>query len=86
MWFHLLPDSRVLLLSKGVFHQKPVFRGPNRRLFAQWGSGFIRLGSQDSTPAPGVNLVALDLPFKPEYEKPLPHPLVPENYDGQARR
>lgn len=85
MWFHLLPDSRALLLSKGVFHQKPVFRGPNRRLFAQWGSGFIRLGSGDSTSCPGVALVSLDLPFEPEYEKPLPNPLVPKGYgDGQA--
>lgn len=84
MWFHLLPDSRALLSSKGVFHQKPVYRGPNRRLFAQWGSGFIRLGSQDSTSCPGVSLVALDVPFKPEYEKPLPNPLVPEEYiNGQ---
>ena len=24
MWFHLLPDSRALLSSKGVFHQKPL--------------------------------------------------------------
>jgi hypothetical protein len=73
MWFHAIPDARVLLSSKGVFHQKPVFRGPNRRLFAQWGSG-------DSTSAPGVNLVALDLPFKP-----LPNPLVPESFiNGQG--
>lgn len=85
MWFYAIPDARVLLSSKGVFHQKPVFRGPNRRLFAQWGSGFIRLGSQDSTSASGVNLVALDLPFKPEYEKPLPNPLVPESFiNGQG--
>ena len=85
MWFHILPDSRVLLLSKGVFHQKPVYRGPNRRLFAQWGSGFIRIGCQDSTSCPGVAVVELDLPFKPALDTSLPHPLVPENFDGQAR-
>lgn len=77
MWFHILPDARVLLSSKGVFYQKPVFRGPNRRLFAQWGTGFIRLGSQDSTSSPGVSLVELDLPFRPDVGAPIPHPLAP---------
>lgn len=84
MWFHLLPDSRALLLSKGVFHQKPVYSGPNRRLYAQWGSGFIRLGCQESTSCPDVALVSLDLPFTPELEKPLPNLLVPEGFiNGQ---
>ena len=85
MWFHILPDSRVLLLSKGVFHQKNVYRGPGSRLFAQWGTGFIRLGCQGSTSCPGVTLVELDLPFKPELDNPLPHPLVPDNDETYVR-
>ena len=44
MWFHAIPDGRILLRSKGNFFQRPAFRGPGNRLFASWGSGFIRIG------------------------------------------
>ena len=36
MWFHLLPDSRALSLSKGVFHQKPL---PNPIVPKGYGDG-----------------------------------------------
>ena len=74
MWFHIIPDARALLLSRGVFKRVDVYRGPNRRLFAKWGSGFIRLGAVSipscpgSTSLPGVALEAVDLPFTPELD------------------
>lgn len=84
MWFHIIPDARALLSSRGVFKQVDVYRGPNRRLFAKWGGGFIRLGglSTPSTPGstslPGVVLDAVDLPFVPELDD-LKRLLVPEH-------
>ena len=86
MWMHQIPDARALVRTKaGVFHQKNVYRGPGSRLFAQWGTGFIRLGCHGSTSCPGVTLVELDLPFKPELDNPLPHPLVPDNDEPYSR-
>lgn len=67
MWFHQVPDARVLVRTKqGVFMQRDVFRGPHNRLFFQHGSGFVRIGAGDATSAPTLSVVALDLPFTPE--------------------
>jgi hypothetical protein len=77
MWFHIIPDARCLLRDKrGVFHQKQVFRGPERRLFAQVGSGFIRLGAGDATSCPTMSLIDFDLPFTPERDS-IKNPLMP---------
>ena len=59
--FHVIEDAFALLVSKGVFHQKPVFRRGDR-FYAEWGKGFIRLGARDATSCPNVSLDHLDLP------------------------
>lgn len=59
--FHIIDDAQVILKSKGVFHQKKVYRRGNR-LFAAWGSGYVRLGGGDATSCPGVSYETLDLP------------------------
>lgn len=79
MFIHVIHDARVLLRSRGVFYQQRVYRGPNNRLFAEWGTGFIRLGGQDATSDPNVSLEALDLPFDPA-RGPLKEPLVPSDF------
>ena len=57
--FHIIDDAQVILRSKGVYYQKKVYRR-DRRLYAAWGSGFIRLGGQEATSNPNVSWEALD--------------------------
>ena len=59
--FHIIEDAQVVLSSKGVFHQKKVYRRGDR-LYAGWGSGFIRLGGGDATSNPNVSWEGIDLP------------------------
>lgn len=68
--FHIIDDAQVILRSKGVFHQKKLYRRGNR-IYAAWGSGFIRIGGGDATSCPGVSYESLDLP---EYIKTTPGP------------
>ena len=59
--FHIIDGAQVVMKSRGVFHQKKVYiRGD--RLFAGWGSGFVRIGPCDSTSAPNVSWESIDLP------------------------
>lgn len=59
--FHIISDAQVVLRSKGTFYQKKLYRRGNR-LYAAWGSGFIRIGSRDATSNPNVSWETLDLP------------------------
>lgn len=59
--FHIIEDAQVILRSKGTFYQKKVYRRGDR-LFAGWGSGFIRLGGGDATSCPNVSYESLNLP------------------------
>lgn len=59
--FHIIDGAQVILRSGGVFHQKKVFHRA-KRLYAQWGSGFVRLDADDGTSAPKVSWEDLDLP------------------------
>lgn len=59
--FHIIDDAQVILRSKGVFRQAKVYRRGDR-LYAGWGSGFIRLGGRDATSCPNVSYEALSLP------------------------
>lgn len=59
--FHIIEDAYAILLHKGVYHQRKVYwRGD--RLFAAWGSGFIRIGGHRTTSCPGVSCEGLDIP------------------------
>lgn len=59
--FHIIDGAQVIMRSRGVFHQKKVYiRGD--RLFAGWGTGFVRIGPQDSTSAPNVSWESIVLP------------------------
>ena len=78
--FHIIQDAQVVLRSKGTYFQRKVFRRGDR-LFAQHGSGFIRLGGGDATSCPGISYETLDLP--PHIEKllqrgPLREPILPQ--------
>lgn len=59
--FHVIEDAHAVLRSKGVYHKKKVYRRGDR-LFAGWGSGFIRLGGGDATSCPNVSCESLSLP------------------------
>ena len=78
--FHIIEDAQVVLRNKGVYHQKKVYRRGDR-LFAAWGSGFIRLGGGDATSCPGVSYETLDLPAHIEKlikRGPLREPILPQ--------
>lgn len=59
--FYHIPDAQVILRTRGVFRPAKVFRRGDR-LYAQLGTGFIRLGGGDVTSCPSVSYEALDLP------------------------
>lgn len=75
--FHIIEDAYVVLKTKGVFHQKKVYRyGP--RLFAAYGAGFIRLGGSGATSAPNVSYENLDIPFVADKGQ-TGEPIIPAN-------
>ena len=57
--FHIIDDAQVILRSKGVFRQAPMYRR-SEELFAKHGSGFIRLMSRGATSAPNVSWIDMD--------------------------
>lgn len=66
-FFTPVEDGYVLLRSRGVFKQAPLFqRGP--RLYAKWGSGFIGLMSYNNqtTTCPNVAWVELNVDVAPD--------------------
>lgn len=74
--FHVIEDAQVILKSKGVFYQKRVYRRGDR-LFAGWGTGFIRLGGGDATSTPNVSYESLDLPKEVQIKRgPIGEPLL----------
>lgn len=58
--FHVVDGAQVILLTKGVFYQKKVYRRGNRQ-FAGYGAGFVRLGGHKTTSAPNVSWENIDL-------------------------
>lgn len=59
--FHIIDDAHIVLRSKGTFYQKKVYRRSNR-IYAEWSSGFIRIGAGDATSNPNVSWETLDMP------------------------
>ena len=59
--FHIIEDAHCVTRSKGVYRQCKVYRRGNR-LYAGYGSGFIRLGGHGFTSHPDVVYEGLDLP------------------------
>lgn len=59
--FHIIEEAQIILRSKGTFYQKKVYRRGNR-LYAAWGSGFIRIGGQTATSNPNVSWETIDMP------------------------
>ena len=75
--FHIIDGAQVIIKSRGVFYQKKVYvRGD--RFYAQWGGGFIRIGSGDSTSCPNTAWENLDVPagFISCKKGPLGEPLL----------
>lgn len=84
--FHIINEAQVVLRSKGTFYQKKVYRRGDR-LYAQWGSGFIRLGGGDATSQPGISYETLDLPAhisRLVQRGPLREPILPQLAAVQA--
>lgn len=54
MLFHIVEGAQVVLRSRGVFRQTPVFRRC-QQLYAKWGSGFITLSRGGGTSHPYVS-------------------------------
>lgn len=68
--FHVIEDAQIILRSKGTFYQKKVYRRRDR-LYAAWGSGFIRIGAGDATSNPHVSWEGMDLPASVKIQKGL---------------
>ena len=72
--FHEIPEGVVILRSKGVYRQAKVFRR-GERVYAAWGSGFVRLCGGGGTSVPTVTFddlaadgVTYDLRRAPKWE------------------
>lgn len=57
--FHEVPEGVVILRSRGVFRQAKVYRRAEF-VYAQFGSGFVRLLSAAGTTVPHVSWLDLD--------------------------
>lgn len=57
--FHVIDGAQAILHSRGVYRQVPLFRREDR-IYAKWGSGFVRLGSGSGTSVPHVSWRAID--------------------------
>lgn len=56
--FQEIPGNFVLLMHAGVFRQAAVARCTlNEKVYAKFGSGYIRLGTGDATSKPKVSRV-----------------------------
>jgi hypothetical protein len=73
--FHVIDDAACILRSRGVFRQVAVYRR-DRDIYAQHGSGFVKLMHNGGTSAPNVSWV--DLPFA--------HPHIRFEDDGKFKR
>lgn len=71
--FHQIDDGVVILQSKGVYRQAKVFyRGD--KVFASWGTGFIRLMQKTATSLPNVSyedLSASNVGYAPHSTAPI---------------
>lgn len=71
--FHQIDDAAVILSSRGVFRQAKVFyRG--EKVFASWGTGFIRLMQKGATSIPNVSYSDLSgdgIGYKPQSTDPI---------------
>lgn len=71
--FHQIEDGAVILYSRGVFRQAKVFyRG--EKVFASWGTGFIRLMQKGATSLPNVSYDDLSgdgVGYKPHSTAPI---------------
>lgn len=52
--FHEIPEGLAIVRTKGVFKQVKIYRR-DRDVYAQHGSGFIRLLQHGGTTAPAVH-------------------------------
>lgn len=58
-----ITDSTVILLIGGVFKQVAVYRRSYTvRLYAKYGSGYVRLGPDGATSKPKLSWESLDTP------------------------
>ena len=57
--FHIIDDVQVILHSRGVYRQVPVYRR-GADLFAKHGAGFVKLMSSKGTTAPNVSWLDMD--------------------------
>lgn len=64
--FHVIDGAQAVLHSKGVYRQAALYRREDR-IYAKWGSGFVRLGADRGTSVPSVSWYAIDglQAFKP---------------------
>lgn len=61
--FHIIEGAQAVLASRGVYRQAPLYRREDR-IYAKFGSGFVRLDQCFGTSAPNVSWRSLDgLPF-----------------------
>ena len=57
--FHIIEDGAVILVRKGIYRQAKVFHRSDW-IYAQIGSGFIRLLAHDGTTDPSTKWIGVD--------------------------
>lgn len=78
MLFTLLQDNFVITHSKGVFHQKKVYRRGDA-LYISQGSGFLRLTRHGCT-GPNISIDEKIFTFTPEIDA-LGYLKLPKNFN-----
>jgi len=68
MLFNVIPDAVIITRSKGVFNQRKVYERKGF-IYAQYGSGFIRVMSGGGTAIPNLYVDKIDLGFEPAYTR-----------------
>lgn len=59
--FHIIEEAQIVMRQKGIFYQKKLYRRGDW-LYANWGTGFIRIGGRSATSQPNVSWESIDLP------------------------
>ncbi len=60
-FFSIIPEGKAIMLSNGVYSQRDLYTRAGR-VYAKYGSGYVRLHHGGDTSAPKVRWVETDTP------------------------
>jgi hypothetical protein len=62
-FFSIIPDGKAIVHANGVYRQVDIYTrgtGPDAKIYAKYGSGFVRLAQGGATSAPKVRWAEVD--------------------------